>query len=319
MLVSFTNTTEEIRLDVWLSKELGISRSESAKLCKEDRVSLQSNAKILKASYLFLIGQSITVDMPEAQNNILVQESIDLDIVYQDDDILVVNKAVGMVVHPGSGNETGTLAHAVFHMVDANTGDPKRPGIVHRIDKDTSGLLVIARNPSAFAYLAPQFAEHSITRKYLALAWGDVLAQSITAPLGRNPHNRIQYAVVEEGKYACTHVENLGRGYPSSNQPVGNGSLISLIRCQLQTGRTHQIRVHLKHVGHALLCDPMYGNKQIPPAWKGKIAHHEGQLLHAYHLGFVHPNGEHMEFRVVPPHRFLEVAKMASIDVLAKM
>lgn len=280
------------RLDQWLSKELGTSRSAVGKWCKEGRVTL--DGKSLKASVKPKVGQVIVVDVPAPAPIDVVPQSIDIAIVYEDDDVIVVNKSTGMVVHPGAGNPSGTLINGLVHKIDDGVGEPMRPGIVHRIDKDTSGLLVVAKTLRAFDHLKSQFQAHSIERRYWALVWGGVTAQTIDKPLGRHPTKRVKFAVIEDGKNAVTHIKPLANGIPAQS---GKGGLVSLVECRLETGRTHQIRVHMESVGHPLLGDPFYGRKGDPTsAWKPVVKGLTGQLLHAKTLAFQHPNGEWMRF-----------------------
>ena len=220
-------------------------------------------------------------------------EDIPLDIVYEDDDLLLINKARGMVVHPAPGHSSGTLVNAVIsHVGDclSSINGVLRPGIVHRIDKDTSGLLLVCKNDFSHKALAKQLEEHSITRRYHAICVGRMKEEqgTISAPIGRNEKDRKQQAInYKHGKEAVTHyrlLENLQNA--------------SLVECRLETGRTHQIRVHMKSIGHPLVGDPLYGPKKNPYAMKG-------QALHAMVLGFVHPRtGEYMEFSADYPEDF---------------
>jgi len=224
----------------------------------------------------------------------VIPEDLPLEIVYEDSDVIVVNKPQGMVVHPAPGHERGTLVNALMFHADSLSGinGVIRPGIVHRIDKDTAGLLMVAKNDLAHRSLAAQLKAHSTLREYLAICHGSFKspAGTIDLPIGRNPHNRLKMAVVANGKRAVTHDEVVEQyaGY-------------ALIRCRLETGRTHQIRVHLSHKHHPLLGDPVYG----PSSEKVK---HDGQLLFAATLGFDHPTtGERMVFTAEPPDYFLEI------------
>ena len=245
--------------------------------------------------------------------NLLVGEAIDIDVVYEDDDLLVVNKQAGMVVHPGHGNYSGTLINALIYRFDNlpnNSSD--RPGLVHRIDKDTSGLLVVAKTEEAMAHLSAQFANKTSEREYVALVWGNVADDegTVTGNIGRHPKNRLQNTVfvddeADKGKPAVTHYKVLERlGY------------VTLVSCKLETGRTHQIRVHMKHIGHTLFNDERYGGERI---LKGttftkykqfvdncfKIL--PRQALHAKTLGFIHPRtGEKMSFTSETPNDMLE-------------
>ena len=299
------------RLDQWLSKELEVSRSAVGKWCKEGRVTL--DGKVLKASVKPKGGQVIVVDVPASTPIDVVPQDIDISIVYEDDDVIVVNKPAGMVVHPGAGNPSGTLINGLVHKIDDGVGDKMRPGIVHRIDKDTSGLLVVAKTLRAFDCLKAQFQTHSIERRYWALVWGELAVQTIDKSLGRHPTKRVKFAVVEDGKRAVTHVQPLAHGIPAQS---GKGGLVSLVECRLETGRTHQIRVHMESIGHPLLGDPFYGRKGDPTsAWKPVVKGLNGQLLYAKTLGFQHPDGEWMQFDSEIPSDFQGVLDFARVTV----
>ncbi len=299
------------RLDRWVSKQLSVSRSAVGKWCKEGRVTLQG--KRLKASVKLKVGQQISVDMPVVDPVQVMPQEIEIDTVHEDADIVVVNKPAGMVVHPGAGNLSGTLINGLVEKVEEGVGETMRPGIVHRIDKDTSGLLVIAKTQRAFDALKAQFKMHTIERRYWALAWGEVTAQTIDKPVGRHPTKRVRFAIVENGKHAVTHVQPLAYGIPAQS---GKGGLVSLVECRLETGRTHQIRVHMESIGHPLLGDAFYGRKGDPTsAWKPVAKGLKGQLLHAKTLGFQHPNGESMRFDSEIPTEFQGVLDFARVQV----
>lgn len=225
---------------------------------------------------------------PEPLN--AIPQNIPLDIVYEDNDVLVVNKPQGMVVHPAAGHPDGTLVNAILYHTNIQSSDKIRPGIVHRIDKDTSGLLMVAKNQLAQESLSKQLKEKSNLREYLAIVHGNFAEKTgtIDAPIARDPKNRKRQAVVEDGKHAVTHfevVENLP-GY-------------ALLKCRLETGRTHQIRVHMKYIGHPVAGDPLYGPR--------KTLSGNGQFLHAAKLGFKHPrSGKWLEFESQPPKIFQE-------------
>lgn len=269
------------------------------------------NGNIVKASYKVKPLDVITVVLPDPPRDTEVYpENIPLDIVYEDDDVLMVNKATGMVVHPGYNNYTGTLVNALtYHLNQLPTlpGNTGRPGLVHRIDKDTSGLLVIAKNEWAMTFLAKQFFDHSIERRYVALVWGDLLEDgTIQGYIGRDlKDRRIMdiYDDPEKGKWSVTHYKVLER--------MG---LVTLIECQLETGRTHQIRAHMKSIGHPLFNDASYGGDRI---LKGTVfskykqfidncfALLPRQALHARSLGFIHPQTKKMlNFEVPLPEDF---------------
>ena len=238
-------------------------------------------------------GDKISFDIPKEKELEVFPEEIPLDIVYEDDDLLVVNKERGMVVHPAAGHYSGTLVNAVLSHAGSSLSSingVNRPGIVHRIDKDTTGLLLICKNDLSHQSLAKQLEEHSITRKYHALVFGKIKEDEgcISAPIGRDEKDRKKQAIsYKHGKEAITHYKVLERFLDST-----------LVECQLETGRTHQIRVHMKSIGHPLLGDPVYGLKNR----KDGIS---GQALHAMVLGFIHPrSNEYMEFSVAYPEDF---------------
>lgn len=280
------------RLDVWLLAQLpeGNSRAGVQRWIKSGFVvregELQANpARKVRG------GEVYSVDVPAAEATELVGENIPLDIVFEDDDLLVINKPAGLTVHPAPGNYTGTLVQAViFHCEGRLSGinGELRPGIVHRIDKDTSGLLVVAKNDAAHRGLARQFAKHSISRTYIAAIKGNLARHSgkVEASIGRHPIHRLRRAVIDGGKPAVTHYKVLER--------FGVGA--TLVECTLETGRTHQIRVHMAHLGHPLLGDPLYGQPG-PLKGLGAVDLPRRQMLHAAVLGFNHPNGgKWMEF-----------------------
>ena len=281
------------RLDVYVSEKSEISRSHAQKLINDGNVSV--NNKQEKVSYKVTIGDSINITIPEAKTLDIVAEDIPLDILYEDNDVIVVNKPKGMVVHPAAGNYTGTLVNAIM----AHSGDNLsgingviRPGIVHRIDKDTSGILVIAKNDIAHVELAKQLKDHTMKRVYVAIVKGNIKSDegTIDAPIGRHKIHRKKMAVVKDGRHAVTHYKVIKR--------VDN---LTVIEARLETGRTHQIRVHMSHIGHPLLGDDVYGD--------GKNKYHfEGQALHAKILGFVHPiTNEYMEFESELPEEFKKI------------
>ena len=259
------------RLDVYLMNELDISRSKVEKLIKDGNVLV--NGKTVKPSYSVKKGDSIECEIVEEDMDV-EPENIPLDIVYEDDDVIVINKPNGMVVHPAPGNYHGTLVNALmYHFKNLSSiNGALRPGIVHRIDADTTGLLMVAKNDKAHEILAKELEEKKTKRKYIALVWGVIEEDTATidAPIGRDPKDRKKMAVVAGGKPSVTHIEVLKR-YKDA----------TLIECVLETGRTHQIRVHLNYIGHPLVNDPVYG--------KRKLIDESGQCLHAKELGFIHP------------------------------
>ena len=279
------------RIDVFLAENMeDLSRSGVQKLIDEGMITL--NGGKTKANYKLREKDIIDVTVPEVKEVEILPEDIPLDILYEDADVIVVNKPQGMVVHPAPGHTSGTLVNALmFHCGDDLSGinGEKRPGIVHRIDKDTSGVLMIAKNDMAHQSLAAQLAEHSITRKYNAVVYNGFNEDegTVNKPIGRNPQDRKKMAVTEKhSRHAVTHYRVIERM-----------EKFTLIEAQLETGRTHQIRVHMTYIGHPLLGDPVYGPKKQPVSL-------EGQALHARVLGFIHPRtGEYMEFEApLPPH-----------------
>ncbi|GIM27971.1 pseudouridine synthase [Clostridium polyendosporum] len=252
------------------------------------------NGKAIKSNYKLKEGDAVLVDIPEPIELTAEAENISLEIVYEDEDVIVVNKPQGMVVHPAVGNYTGTLVNALlFHCRDlSGINGVIRPGIVHRIDKDTSGLLVVAKNDFAHNNLAQQFKDHSINREYYAILEGRLNKDSgtIDAPLARHQTERLKIAVVQGGRRAITHYEVMER-YKAN----------TLVKCKLETGRTHQIRVHMAFIGHPLVGDPVYG-------FKKQRFNLEGQMLHAKILGFIHPTkGKYMEFSSELPNHFIRI------------
>jgi len=264
------------------------SRSQVQQWIKDGNVIV--NGKKEKANYRCAAGDIIGVEVPEPEVLDILPENLDLDIYYEDVDVLVVNKPKGMVVHPSNGHISGTLVNGLmYHCKDlSGINGVLRPGIVHRIDKDTSGLLMVAKNDMAHEKLAEQLSKKTVTRKYYALVHGNIPhdAGTIDAPIGRDPADRQRMAVVDNGKPAVTHFRVLERF-----------NKYTFIECQLETGRTHQIRVHMKYIGHPLAGDPKYGPK--------KTIDFGGQALHAGVLGFRHPRtGEYLEFESPLPDDF---------------
>jgi 23S rRNA pseudouridine1911/1915/1917 synthase len=309
------------RLDRFLSERLpSLSRTRVQSLIKEGHARLGS-AKIEDATYRVKPGDRFVLELPPAAPSTLEPEEIPLNIVYEDDALIVIDKPAGLVVHPGAGNPRGTLVNALIaHCGESlsGIGGVARPGIVHRLDKDTSGLMVVAKTDQAHRALAEQFADHGRTgdleRGYLALVWGAPSRPLgiIDAPIGRHPTSRTKMAVLpERGRAAVTHwhvLETFGRGEGRE------GSIASLIECTLETGRTHQVRVHLAHIGHPLIGDPLYGPgfksklRKLPEPLRDKIAVLGRQALHAAHLAFVHPvTGTLLEFNSALPPDLAEI------------
>ena len=287
---------EEGRLDKYLSDKLeNMTRSYLKKLISDDKAVLV-NGNPAKPNYKLKPGDIIELAVPEPIELEIKAENIPLDIVYEDNDMLVVNKPQGMVVHPAAGNYTGTLVNALlYHCGDSLSGinGEKRPGIVHRIDKDTSGLLLVAKNDNAHQKLSSQIKEHSLTRAYKALVHGNIKQDSgrIDAPIGRHPSDRKKMTITDKNsREAVTNfrvIERYGR--------------YTFVECILETGRTHQIRVHMSKNGHPIVGDKTYGVKKE----EFNLA---GQLLHAYKVGFIHPvSGEYMEFVSELPDYYMNV------------
>ena len=282
-----------IRIDKYLSDAIeGKSRSFIQGLIEKD--SIKVNGKNPKSNYKLRALDEIEVILPEPEVLKVDAEDIPIDIIYEDDDVVVVNKSQGMVVHPAPGNYNGTLVNALlYHCKNLSSiNGVIRPGIVHRIDKDTSGVLVVAKNDEAHTFLSEQLKDHSMKREYYALIEGRLKNDSgtIDKPLARSKKDRLKIAIVEDGKRAVTHYEVIERynGY-------------TLIKCILETGRTHQIRVHMASIGFPLVGDPVYGFKRQ----RFKL---EGQVLHAKTLGFIHPRTkEYMEFTSELPEYFKEL------------
>ncbi len=285
-----------VRVDSVLSLLLeDVSRSYIQKLIGNGNVLV--NGRGVKKNFILSENDRVDVDMPPPVPCDAVPEDIPLDIVFEDDHLIVVNKPKGMVVHPAAGNLSGTLVNALLYHCGALSviNGTERPGIVHRIDKDTSGLLVCAKSDEAYRGLAAQFAEHSITRIYRAVVYFsfDEEKGTVDAPIGRDPKNRLRMAVCEDGKRAVTHwkVRERFNGFTE-------------IEARLETGRTHQIRVHLASINHPLLGDEVYGNIKKHP-YKT-----EGQMLHAGTLGFIHPvTGQYMEFVSEPPQIYTDTLR----------
>ncbi len=285
------------RLDKFLSDaDIGVSRSMAASLIGKGDVLV--NGQPADKKLKLKAGDEVKVRIPDPVPYEAKAENIPLDIVYEDDDLLVVNKPKGMVVHPAAGNYDGTLVNALlWHCGDSLSGinGVLRPGIVHRIDKDTSGLLIVAKNDAAHAGLAEQIREHSFTREYEAVVFGNLKTDkgTVDAPIGRHPVDRKRMCVTEKNsKNAVTHYEVLARykGYTH-------------IRCVLETGRTHQIRVHMAYLGHPVAGDPVYGVKNEKVSFTG-------QCLHARKIGFVHPtSGVYLEFSSELPPYFRDFLK----------
>jgi len=259
------------------------------------------NGEPVKTNYKVRVNDVINVSVPEAEELDIVAEDLDLEIVYEDEDVLVVNKPRGMVVHPAPGHASGTLVNGLMHHCTDLSGinGVMRPGIVHRIDKDTTGLLMVAKNDKAHVSLVNQLVKKTVTRKYTALVHGHIPHDkgTVDAPIGRDVRDRQSMTVLDKGKHAVTHFRVLER--------FGD---FTLVECQLETGRTHQIRVHMKYIGFPLAGDPKYGPK--------KTIEFDGQALHAGVLGFMHPRTEkYLEFEAPLPADFVELLEEMKSNV----
>lgn len=281
----------EMRIDRYLSEQCSdMSRSYLQKLVKEGGVCVGGTA--VKSNYKVSAGERVTLEVPEAVEPEIVPEEMALDIIYEDTDIILINKPKGMVVHPAAGHYSGTLVNGLMHHCRADLSGINgvmRPGIVHRIDMDTTGVLIVCKNDRAHNAIAEQLKEHSITRRYYAVVHGNIKAEegTVNAPIGRHPVDRKKMSINEKnGREAVTHYRVLER--------FGQ---FTYVECRLETGRTHQIRVHMASIGHPLLGDAVYGPAKCPY----KL---QGQTLHAGILGIIHPRtGEYMEFSApLPPY-----------------
>jgi 23S rRNA pseudouridine1911/1915/1917 synthase len=279
-----------IRIDNYLAKILNTSRSQITKMIKNGEVLVNGD----KVKPGFVVSENDEILINHQEDNSIKPEKMDLDIVYEDDDVLVVNKKNGVVVHPGAGNHSGTLVNGLlYHTQLSDLNGEVRPGIVHRIDAYTTGLLMIAKNNKAHEFLANELALKKTYRKYVALVWGVIPNDSgeIDAPIGRSLSDRKKMAVTANGKKAVTHFKVLKR-YDK----------VTLIELVLETGRTHQIRVHMDYIGHPVVNDPVYGNR--------KLIDNTGQCLHAKELGFTHPTtGQYMQFDSELPECFVNILK----------
>ena len=277
------------RLDRFIADAIPeLSRMRVKALIQEGEVTANGK-QITDASWKIREGQAFEINVPPAAEPAPQGQDIPLNVVYEDDYLIIIDKPAGMVVHPAAGNEDGTLVNALIHHCGdslSGIGGVKRPGIVHRIDKDTSGLMVVAKTDAAHSGLADQFADHSLERAYLAIVRRRPYPAEATIDeaIGRSPRNRKKMAVVGRGgKHAVTHFKTLQR----------LGDAASLVECRLETGRTHQIRVHMTHIGHPLIGDPVYGrsqrSKSLAPEVREAISNFSRQALHAYVIGFIHP------------------------------
>lgn len=294
LVFKVTEENKGLRIDKYLSEKIQ-DKSRSFIQGLIDNKNILVNNREIKSNYKLRLSDEIVIDLPEPIELNVEAEDIKINIVYEDKDVAVINKDKGMVVHPAPGNYSGTLVNALLHHCKDLSGinGVVRPGIVHRIDKDTSGILVIAKNDDAHNELAKQFKDHSIKREYYALVENRFSKTEglIDKPLGRNKKDRLKMGIVEDGKRAVTHYEVL--------ESYNNG--IVLVKCRLETGRTHQIRVHMASIGHPLIGDELYGAKKQ----KVKV---QGQALHAKNLGFIHPSTkEYVEFESELPKYFIDL------------
>ena len=312
--VSFTAEPQDVgkRLDLFLSEKMVITRSAAVKLIEGGDVDLEGKSGSIAKNYKLRMGDVVGAVLPEAEVSEAIPENIPLDIIYEDEDIIVVNKPKGMVVHPAAGNPNGTLVNALlYHCGESlsGIGGVIRPGIVHRIDKDTGGLLVVAKNDAAHLFLSEEIKEHKVSRIYYAIALGNFKEDSgtVNAPIGRHPSDRKKMAVIRDerqrSREAVTHwsvVERYGQ--------------FTLVRCELETGRTHQIRVHMASIGHSLLGDTVYGGGRTQFEAKNHSIIN-GQCLFAAELHLTHPRTrENMVFKAEFPEDFL-----ATIQKLRKL
>lgn len=297
MTRELTATTEQagLRLDAFLAQDGALSRSQAAHLIASGHVRV--DGRQAAKSCRLAGGERVSVDVPEVRDTAVTAQDIPLDVVYEDGDVIVVNKPKGLVVHPAPGHPDGTLVNALLHHCGdslSGIGGEKRPGIVHRIDRDTSGLIIAAKNDAAHAALSAQLSDHSLSRTYECLVSGNMRQDSgtVDAPIGRSSSDRKKMAVVAGGRRAVTHWEVVAR-YPG----------VTHLRCRLETGRTHQIRVHMAHIGHPILGDTVYGAKKPVPGLTG-------QCLHATGLRFVHPRtGETVELHCPLPEEFTRMVE----------
>lgn len=304
MKKTLTVTDEQAgkRTDVLLSEALGITRSAAERLIESKNVHIdgKSVTKSLKVS----VGQSFEIEIPDPEPSEAVPEDISLDIIYEDDDLIVINKPKGTVVHPAPGNTSGTLVNALLYHCGgtlSGVGGVIRPGIVHRIDKDTSGLLVVAKNDETHLALSEQLKTHTISRVYYAISVGNFGSETgtVNAPIGRHPTDRKKMAVIKSGKNAKEAITHY--------TVLEHFSGFTYIKCRLETGRTHQIRVHMSYIGHPLMGDTVYGGGKTKFEVCNK-ALLSGQCLHAGELEFIHPRSRAlMHFEAPFPPYFLEL------------
>ena len=279
------------RLDVYISENTEYSRSKVQKLIENENILV--NDKKTSSNYITKENDKITISYVEEEITDVMPEKMDLDIVYEDEYLAIINKKSGIVVHPAVGNTHNTLVNGLlYHFNEISNKNTIRPGIVHRLDKDTSGLMVVAKNDQVHEKLSNMIKDKKVERKYLALVWGRIMHDkgTIDAPIGRDINNRQKYTVTDiNSKDSITHFKVLERL-----------SDVTLVECKLDTGRTHQIRVHMNYIGHPVVNDPVYGNR--------KIINDFGQMLHSKSIRFVHPiTNKELFFEVEPPKEFNEI------------
>lgn len=293
-IINVSEEKADIRIDKYLIEELSFSRSRIQKLIKNGNIKV--NDENVKNSYIVRVDDEIKIEETEDYSTLAKAENIPLDIVFEDDDVIVVNKPSGMVVHPAAGHHTNTLVNALLYHTENLSGvnGNMRPGIVHRIDKDTSGLLLVAKNNEAHVALSNDLKERKIERRYTALVEGIIPHDhgTIDAPIGRDRIDRKKMAITDiNAKNAVTHF--------TVKERYNN---VTLVECKLETGRTHQIRLHMKYIGNPIVNDPIYNNK--------KSKNNFGQMLHAKKIGFNHPvTKEYMEFSVEEPSEFNKIVE----------
>lgn len=323
-IVHRVETTRAGRLDAVLAELVPVSRSRLKRLIQDGRVTVNAAQETAPRRKVWA-GDVLVVEEPPPPPSELVAQDLEVPMVYLDDDVVVVDKPADMVVHPAKGHPDGTLVNALLHLIQQARHEsgpyptpPARPGIVHRLDRGTSGVLVVARTPAALTRLAAQFAAHSVDRAYVALVWGETPGASgtVDAPLARHPTDRLRFSVQERGKRAVTHWTRLAE---ARYGVAGNarGGVLTLVRCVLETGRTHQIRVHLHSLGLPLVGDPLYGRrKPIPGPLRDVLGPVQRQLLHAGRLGFQHPSrDERLQFQRAPAPDFRQVLEQLGLPV----
>jgi 23S rRNA pseudouridine1911/1915/1917 synthase len=314
---SLTVDADGERLDRFVARCIDLSRSRIAAMIRGGQITLNGHGS--RPSHRVSAGDLVDVAMPPPQSTSIVPQDIPVSIVHEDASVIVVDKSAGLVVHPGRGNADGTLCNALIDRLDGLPGHPERPGIVHRLDKGTSGVMVVARTGPALAALAEQFSAHTVERRYLALVWGQVKTDGgiLDASLARHPRDRVRFHVQHRGKRAVTHWKVVSR----ASFPVTSGKgHVTLVRCRLETGRTHQVRVHLSHLGHPVVGDPVYLRPHYKPRnhltgqLREAMAAVDHPLLHAEVLGFDHPEtGKRMEWECPLPDDFLAVLDAVGI------